>query len=99
MRTLRHPKKRSAGPQAPAGADPLVDPGNPPHRHQARTKTHSPGARHRLVPLATRTSGRRAESPHQSENATVMLDQSGVNPLSLIHISEPTRLGMTSYAV
>ena len=65
------PKKRCAfGPNIP---DPLVDPGNPPHRHQAGAKTHSPGPRYRLVTLATRSSGRLTKRTYQTEIATVML--------------------------
>ena len=53
--------------------DPLVDPGNPPHRHQARTTAHPTRAHHRMVTLATRPPSRSAPRPPQKENATVML--------------------------
>ena len=79
MRTPQHPQKQSAEFQAPAVTDPLVDPGNPSHRHQAGATTHSAGTGHRLVALATRTSGYRANRAHQAktEIATVMLGRLG----------------------
>jgi len=38
-------------------------------------KTHRARLRHRMVHLATRTSGRSPQSPHKTESATVVLDQ------------------------
>ena len=53
--------------------DPLVDPGNPPHRHQARPTAHPARPRHRMVALAARPSSRSAPRASQKKNATVML--------------------------
>ena len=68
----RRPKKRcrACGPNIP---DPLVDPGNPPHRHQARTTAHPARQRHRMVALAARPPSRSAARTPQKESATVML--------------------------
>src|ERR1700693_1793355 len=52
---------------------PLVDPGNSPHRHEARTTAHPTRPRHRMVALAACTPGRGATRPPQKQNATVML--------------------------
>src|SRR5712671_6982110 len=54
--------------------DPLVNPGSPPHRRQARAKADTTRTHHRMVTLAQSSSGGRSESPPQSETATVMLD-------------------------
>ena len=53
--------------------DPLVSSGNPAHRYSSCAKTHRARPRHRMVHLATRTSGRSPQSPHKTESATVML--------------------------
>ena len=55
--------------------DPLVDPGNPPYRDQARTTAHPTRPCHRLVSLATRSPGRGPQRSSQKKNATVMLDR------------------------
>jgi hypothetical protein len=63
MAAIRHranpppPKKPNAEPrQKPkhshAVIDPLVNPGNPPHRHQTRSKADSTRSYHRMVTLA-----------------------------------------------
>src|ERR1700693_6473808 len=52
---------------------PLVDPGNSPHRHEARTTAHPTRPRHRMVALAACPPGRGATRPPQKQNATVML--------------------------
>src|SRR5487761_1269570 len=67
-----HPKKpcRDAGPDIP---DPLVDPGNPPHRHEARATAHPTRTRHCMVFMAARPSSRSAPRTSQKEKATVML--------------------------
>jgi hypothetical protein len=56
-----------------AVVDPMVDPGSPPHRGQARAKADTTRTHHRMVTLAQSSSGGRSESPPQSETATVML--------------------------
>src|SRR5438034_7540050 len=58
-----------------AVVDPMVDPGSPPHRHQARAKADTTRTHHRMVTLAQSSSGGRSESPPQSKTATVMLEQ------------------------
>src|SRR5882757_8259968 len=54
---------------------PMVDPGSPPHRRQARAKADTTRTHHRMVTLAQNSSGGRSASPPQSETATVMLVQ------------------------
>src|SRR5438105_13006292 len=56
-----------------AVVDPMVDPGSPPQRRQARAKADTTRTHHRMVTLAQSSSGGRSESPPQSETATVML--------------------------
>src|SRR3954451_5762297 len=51
----------------------MVGPGNPPRRNPPRAATHSASPRHRLVALATRTSGRCATLTPEAQNAAVML--------------------------
>ena len=84
MATIRHnanarpaaPPPRQCAPQGAGPAiDPLVDPANPPHRHTPRTGAHRTFTDHRLVALATSTSGRCTTSTPQISNATVMLTQ------------------------
>src|SRR6267154_5473821 len=58
-----------------AVVDPMVDPGSPPHRRQARAKADTTRTHHRMVTLAQSSSGGRSESPPQSETATVMLGE------------------------
>ena len=67
-------QKNDATPSDESGApDPLVDPGNPPHRHETRTTAHPTRPRHRMVALATRSPSRSAPRTSQKKNATVML--------------------------
>jgi len=56
----RRPKKRCAVCGQDIVPDPLVDPGNPPHRHEARTTAHPPCVRHRMVTVAPRPPSRSA---------------------------------------
>src|SRR5205085_12254776 len=56
-----------------AVVDPMVDPGSPPHRRQARAKADTTRTHHRMVTLAQSSSVGRSESPPQSKTATVML--------------------------
>src|SRR5450756_1144588 len=55
----------------------------------------------RLRPLAERlvTFAKRGDLHARRQVLTVVRDKGVVHTLSLIHISEPTRLGMISYAV
>src|SRR5450631_402995 len=78
MPIRRRQKKRNAGPrqkqkQPHAVINPLVNPGNPPHRHQTRPKADPTRTHHRMVTVAqTSPSSRSALSPQKT--ATVMLD-------------------------
>jgi SRSO17 transposase len=58
--------------------DPMVNPGNSAHRHQARPKTDQASTHHRMVTLAQSSPGNRKARPPQSKTATVMLG-SGLN--------------------
>jgi hypothetical protein len=85
MRMPRRPKKRTAERrrqrlQSLIAIDPLVGPGNPPHRHPPCAKTDQPRQHHCMVDLATRASSRRSESAHQTKYATVMLKSKGDRP-------------------
>ena len=56
--------------------DPLVNPGNPSHRHQARSAAHLDRPCSRMVALAACSPGRRSPRSPQTKNATVMLSRS-----------------------
>jgi hypothetical protein len=56
-----------------AATDPLVNPGNPPHCHQTRSKAYSTGTHHRMVTLAQSSPSCRSARPLQINKATVML--------------------------
>ena len=72
----QHSKKHHAG--APnIVPDPLVDPGNPPRRYQARSTAHPDRPRSRMVALAASSPGRCSPRSPQTNNATVMLVQFG----------------------
>src|SRR5664280_709026 len=75
----RPPKKRCAVYGQNIVPDPLVDPGNPPHRHQACTAAHPTRAHHRMVTLAKSSPSRGAPLPSQKESATVMLGRGLIN--------------------
>jgi hypothetical protein len=66
-------KKRDRGLDRSIVLDPLVDPGNPAHRHEASPAAHPARPHPRMVVLAQGSSGQRAQSPSQEKNATVML--------------------------
>ncbi len=71
-------KKRNAEPRQNSKyrqsvIDPLVNPGSPPHRHQARPKADPTRPYHRMVTLAQSSPGRRSTCPLQ-KTTTVMLD-------------------------
>jgi hypothetical protein len=53
--------------------DPMVNPGNPPHRHQARSKAYPTRPHHRMVTLAQSSPSDRSASAPQSKTTTVML--------------------------
>jgi hypothetical protein len=53
--------------------DPMVNPGSPPHRHQARSKANPTRSYHRMVTLAQSSPGGRSARALQSKKATVML--------------------------
>src|SRR5450432_1880553 len=77
MPIRRRQKKRNAGPrqkqkQPHAVINPLVNPGNPPHRHQTRPKADPTRTHHRMVTVAQSSpSSSSALSPQKT--ATVML--------------------------
>src|SRR5258708_32490390 len=77
MAPTRRPNKPTVSPgQKPkhtrAATDPLVNPGNPPHRHQTCAKADSTGAYHRMVILAQSPPGCRSARSLQKK-ATVVL--------------------------
>src|SRR5712691_10277102 len=83
MPIRRRQKKPNAEPrQKPnhshAVVDPMVDPGSPPHRRQARAKADTTRTHHRMVTLAQSSSGGRSASPPQNQTATVMLGSTPV---------------------
>src|ERR1700684_3814745 len=95
----RRPQKRTAErrrqrPQSSIAIDPLVGPGNPPHRHPPRAKTDQPRSRHCMVHLATRTSSHRSKSPCQAKYATVMLEHGNGNGSCLAYAWLGSILGM-----
>src|SRR6201998_4641036 len=70
-------KKRNAEPRQNSKyrqsvIDPLVNPGSPPHRHQARPKADPTRTHHCMVTLAQSSPGRRSTCPLQN-TTTVML--------------------------
>src|SRR5690606_15811454 len=71
MPMSHHPQKRCAGPIATP--DPMVCPGNPPHRQSHGTASNPARADHRMVIVAKGASGRSKTGSYQTENATVML--------------------------
>jgi hypothetical protein len=77
MAVIRHransppPKKLNVEPrqnpkQLQPVIDPLVNPGSPPHRRQARPKADPTRTHHRMVTLAQSSSGRRSAGAFQS---------------------------------
>src|SRR5215468_5856265 len=74
----RHLKKHRHLCRKSLAPDPLVDPGNPPHRHQARPPARPARSHHRMVVVAARPPGPSSPCPSQArkpqkKNATVML--------------------------
>src|SRR6516165_2963389 len=75
-----HPKKPYHLCRKSVAPDPLVDPGNPPHRHQARPPARSARPHHRMVVVAACPPGPSSSCPSQAciphkKNATVMLSR------------------------
>jgi hypothetical protein len=84
MPIRRRQKKRNAKPLQEQKhrhpiVDPLVNPGNPPPRHQTRPKTNPTRAHHRMVTLAQSSPGGRSARALQSKTATVMLGRVLIN--------------------
>src|SRR6516225_1115662 len=69
----QHPKKHRHAGTPNIVRDPLVDPGNPSHRYQARSTAHLDRPRSRMVALAASPPGPRSPRSPQAENATVMI--------------------------
>src|ERR1700757_724657 len=71
----QHSKKHHPAGPPNIVPDPLVDPGNPSHRYQARSTAHLYRPCSRMVALAASSPGRRTPRSPQTKNATVMLDE------------------------
>src|SRR5437879_1726049 len=69
------PKKRDRGLNRSIVLDPLVNPGNQAHRHEACAAAHLARTLTRLVVMAQGSSSQRAQGPSQEEIATVVLGQ------------------------
>src|SRR5437763_10279174 len=67
------PKKRDRGLNRSIVLDPLVNPGNQAHRHEACAAAHLARTLTRLVVMAQGSSSQRAQGPSQEEIATVVL--------------------------
>jgi hypothetical protein len=85
-----------------AATDPLVNPGNPPHRDQTRAKADPTRTRHHMVTLAQSSPGRRSACAFQSEQATVMLgllywDLTGPAPWALPSDAWRSRAAISSF--
>src|SRR5215472_14761988 len=82
----RHLKKHRHFCRKSLAPDPLVNPGNPPHRHQARPPARPARSHHRMVVVAARPPGPSSPCPSQAckpqkKNATVMLgNAAGAEP-------------------
>src|SRR5437588_9043029 len=70
------PKKRDRGLNRSIVLDPLVNPGNQAHRHEACAAAHLARTLTRLVVMAQGSSSQRAQGPSQEEIATVVLGNS-----------------------
>src|SRR5271165_7106860 len=71
--------------------DPLVDPGNPPYRHQAHPAANPARSHYRVVTVAARPSSRSPRRTSQKKYATVMLGS--------IPPHEPDELALDAHAV
>src|SRR6516164_2495233 len=95
-----HPKKPYHLCRKSVAPDPLVDPGNPPHRHQARPPARSARPHHRMVVVAACPPGPSSSCPSQAgiphkKNATVMLttelfssEKKRADPFELAQVAE-----------
>src|SRR5260370_35994902 len=84
MPIRRSQKKRNAEPRQKQNhrrlvIDPMVNPGNSAHRHQARSKADPTCPHHRMVALAQSSAGKRSACAPQSKTATVMLGSNKQN--------------------
>src|ERR1700681_638968 len=80
MPIRRRQKKPNVEPQqkpkhSHAVVDPMVNPGSPAHRRQARSKADPARPHHRMVTLAQSSPSDRSARAFQSKKPTVMLDQ------------------------
>jgi SRSO17 transposase len=73
-------KKSDRGLDRSIVLDPLVDPGNPPRRHEACPAAHPARPYPRMVVLAQGSSGQRPQSPPQTQIATAMLGSAHRRP-------------------
>jgi hypothetical protein len=72
----QHSKKHHRAGTPNVVPDPLVDPGNPSHRYQARSTAHLDRPCFRMVALAASSPGRRSPRSPQTNNAAVMFGDS-----------------------
>src|SRR6516162_10278310 len=84
-----HPKKPYHLCRKSVAPDPLVDPGNPLHRHQARPPARSARPHHRMVVVAACPPGPSSSCPSQAciphkKNATVMLSCALISTTALL---------------
>jgi hypothetical protein len=82
-------KKRGRGLDRSIVLDPLVDPGNPPHRHQACPAADPARPYPRMVVLAQGPSGQRARGSSHAKSASVMLGDPSSPLLSLLTSERP----------
>jgi len=80
MPIRRRQKKPNVEPQqkpkhSHAVVDPMVNPGSPAHRRQARSKADPARPHHRMVTLAQSSPSDRSARAFQSKKPTVMLTQ------------------------
>src|SRR5437588_3570008 len=87
------PKKRDRGLNRSIVLDPLVNPGNQAHRHEACAAAHLARTLTRLVVMAQGSSSQRAQGPSQEEIATVVLEEQRRSP-DLNALSFEERIGL-----
>src|ERR1700680_4733566 len=83
MPIRRRQKKPNVEPQqkpkhSHAVVDPMVNPGSPAHRRQARSKANPARPHHRMVTLAQSSPSDRSARAFQSKKPTVMLGATGL---------------------
>src|ERR1700690_2166390 len=84
MPIRRSQKKRNAEPRQKQNhrsvvIDPMVNPGNSAHRHQARSRADPTRTHHRMVTMAQSSPGDRSACAPQSKTITVMLRMDETN--------------------